>query len=292
MSAKRSKPGTGNMAMLSAATSRLSSMVAREDHRTLREVPVAAIRPNPHQPRTYFDEESLKSLAASIDKMGLIQPVCVQEIALNEFQLIAGERRVRAHRILGRETILSLVFPHDADPALLAQVENAHRQDLTPFDLVMSVRALHEEHKVSHEVLADVIGKSQSYVSRVLAISQLPSSILEEARVAPDVGITRLMIVAEADAEDQARLWELAKAGESIRALKDAKKQPEVQHPERDTSQRQEPGSKPTPFHTAAANISKGLDRITKLKGKAGALGQDDQAVLRELRAKIDALLS
>ena len=90
MSAKRSKPGTGNMAMLSAATSRLSSMVAREDLRTLREVPVAAIRPNPHQPRTYFDDEGLKSLAASIDKMGLIQPVCVQEVALNEFQLIVS----------------------------------------------------------------------------------------------------------------------------------------------------------------------------------------------------------
>lgn len=284
---------TANLGLIAGATQRVASMVANSDPRTLREIPVLAISPNPHQPRREFREEELQALAASIEKHGLVQPVCVQEIEPGAFQLIAGERRLRAHRVLERKDILALVYPPNADPRELALVENAQRSDLSAVELAQSLQQLHDERNVSHEALGRIIGKTQSYVTRLLSICRLSKDILDEAGQYPEVGVSHLWIIAEAEPNMRSALWELAKSGESIRALKEARSAAALL----DGDDGQEPASPPrsrsatNPFQRALSTAEAALSRMRKMHDGGGTLSPDDQASLRALRSRIDDLL-
>jgi ParB family transcriptional regulator, chromosome partitioning protein len=144
----------------------------------LREVPVGSITPNPHQPRNYFDEESLASLTASVAELGVLQPVLVREIGDDKFELIAGERRWRAAKRAGLPSIPVVVREVDEVLSLeQALVENLHREDLNPLEEAAAYQQLLEDFELTQEAVAQKVGKSRSAVANTLRLFQLPPSI-------------------------------------------------------------------------------------------------------------------
>lgn len=147
----------------------------------LREVPIGSIRPNPRQPRTSFDEEAMSSLASSIKELGVLQPVLVRQVgggATDEFELIAGERRWRAARRAGLQTVPVLVQTSDESKSLeQALVENLHRQDLNVLEEAAAYQQLIEEFGYTHDQVATRVGKSRASVTNTLRLLQLPSAV-------------------------------------------------------------------------------------------------------------------
>ncbi len=169
--ARRSGLGKGLSALIpSEATGESDSL--------LRVVPISHIRPNAYQPRSHFDEESMGSLAASIREVGLLQPVLVRELEGEEdsYELIAGERRWRAARRAGLQTIPVLVQVAD-DVASLEQalVENLHRVDLNALEEAAAYQQLIDEFGLTHEQVATRMGKGRATVTNTLRLLQLPA---------------------------------------------------------------------------------------------------------------------
>ena len=148
----------------------------------MQEIAVAAIRPNPYQPRDQFDEETLGSLADSIREVGMLQPVLVRP-AGDGFELIAGERRWRAARRVGLQTIPALVRETDDNTALeQALVENLQREELNPLEEAAAYQQLIEDFGLTHEQVAARVGRSRASVSNMLRLLQLPPSIQRAVR--------------------------------------------------------------------------------------------------------------
>lgn len=144
----------------------------------LKEIPITDIKPNPLQPRTHFDEESMSSLAASIRELGVLQPVLVRLVAEDEYELIAGERRWRAARRAGMQTIPALVQrANDAHSLEQALVENLHREDLNPLEEAAAYQQLIEEFSYTHEQVSTRVGKSRAAVTNTLRLLQLPAGV-------------------------------------------------------------------------------------------------------------------
>lgn len=144
----------------------------------LLEIPVTAIRANPHQPRSAFDEESLASLTASVREVGVLQPVLVRPLGDDSFELIAGERRWRAARRAGLPTIPAIVREasevHSVEQAL---IENLHRQDLNPLEEAGAYQQLIEDFGCTHEQLSSRLGKSRVSITNTLRLFQLPPAV-------------------------------------------------------------------------------------------------------------------
>ena len=145
----------------------------------LREVPISHIRPNAFQPRSHFDEESMSALAASIREVGLLQPVLVREIDGEDesYELIAGERRWRAARRAGLQTIRVLVQSRASDESSLEQalVENLHREDLNALEEAAAYQQLIDDFGLTHEQVAARMGKGRATVTNTLRLLQLPA---------------------------------------------------------------------------------------------------------------------
>jgi ParB family transcriptional regulator, chromosome partitioning protein len=159
---------------------------------SLREVPIGSIKPNPRQPRVNFDEETMASLAASIKELGVLQPVLVRQVggaAADDFELIAGERRWRAARRAGLQSIPVLVLTSDETQSLeQALVENLHRQDLNVLEEAAAYQQLIEEFDYTHDQVAKRVGKSRTAVTNILRLLQLPSGVqrlLSEGQISP-----------------------------------------------------------------------------------------------------------
>jgi ParB family chromosome partitioning protein len=144
----------------------------------LEEIPVAAIRPNRYQPREHFDEEALASLADSIRAVGVLQPVLVRPVGDGSYELVAGERRWRAARRVGLQTLPALVRD-TADAAALehALVENLHRDDLNPLEEATAYQQLIEDFGLTHDEVARQVGRSRASISNTLRLLQLPPTI-------------------------------------------------------------------------------------------------------------------
>jgi ParB family chromosome partitioning protein len=144
----------------------------------LEAVPIAAIRPNRYQPRGHFDEEALGALADSIREVGVLQPVLVRPVSADEYELIAGERRWRAARRLGLQTIPALIRDTDDASALEhALVENLHRDNLNPLEEAGAYQQLIEDFGLTHDEVAARVGRSRATVSNTLRLLQLPPAI-------------------------------------------------------------------------------------------------------------------
>jgi ParB family chromosome partitioning protein len=144
----------------------------------LQDIPVGMIEPNPHQPRAYFDEEALVSLTASVAAVGVLQPVLVRPADGGHFELIAGERRWRAAKRAGLQTLPALVRSvADADALEQALVENLHREDLNPLEEAAAYQQLMEDFSLTQEQVANRVGKSRSAVTNTLRLFQLPPSV-------------------------------------------------------------------------------------------------------------------
>ena len=148
--------------------------------RTLMEIPASAIVPNPAQPRKSFDEESIAELARSIEQLGLIQPLVVRKNG-GVYELISGERRLRAIRSLGMKKVLCIVESGtgDAESALMAVVENLQREDLGFFEEAECYKTLTDGLGLTQEELAARIGKSQSFIANKLRLLRIEPNVRE-----------------------------------------------------------------------------------------------------------------
>lgn len=142
------------------------------------DISVDSIEANPFQPRTSFDELSLEELANSIKKLGIVQPLTVRETENGRYQLIAGERRLRAARIAGLTHVPAYIRTADDQAMLeLALVENIQREDLDAVEVAISFQRLIEECKLTQEQLSDRVGKQRSTVANYLRLLKLPAEI-------------------------------------------------------------------------------------------------------------------
>ena len=152
--------------------------VANKAESALIELPVTAITANTYQPRKAFDEEALASLTASVRELGVLQPILVRAGEGETYELIAGERRWRAAKRAGLQTVPAIVRPA-SDVASLEQalVENLHREDLNPLEEAAAYQQLIEDFNLTHDDVAARVGKSRSAVSNALRLFQLPPTI-------------------------------------------------------------------------------------------------------------------
>lgn len=142
------------------------------------EIDIAAIEANPFQPRTRFDDTALEELASSISKLGIVQPLTVREMGDGRYQLIAGERRLRAAKIAGFKTVPAYIRTADDQAMLeLALVENIQREDLDAIEVAISYQRLIEECSLTQEKLSERVGKQRSTVANYLRLLKLPAEI-------------------------------------------------------------------------------------------------------------------
>jgi ParB family chromosome partitioning protein len=192
----------------------------------LREVPIGSIKPNPRQPRVNFDEDTMASLAASIKELGILQPVLVRQIggaAADDYELIAGERRWRAARRAGLQTIPVLVQTSDETRSLeQALVENLHRQDLNVLEEAAAYQQLIEEFGYTHDQVATRVGKSRTAVTNTLRLLQLPSGVqrlLAEGQITP--GHARALLGTPDRGYQEALAKAIVSDGLTVRAVED-----------------------------------------------------------------------
>ncbi|MDR2107420.1 MAG: ParB/RepB/Spo0J family partition protein [Holosporaceae bacterium] len=141
------------------------------------------VKPNPFQPRRMFDEEGLQSLAESIKKKGILQPILVLKLGDRDYQLIAGERRLRASKIAGLKEIPALVREIGKEEQLeIAILENVQREDLNPMEEAEAYKRLVEEFGRTHDELAEMLGKSRSHISNMLRLLSLPEEVKNMVR--------------------------------------------------------------------------------------------------------------
>jgi ParB family chromosome partitioning protein len=188
----------------------------------LLEVPVDAVGPNRRQPRTVFDDETLQALATSIQEVGILQPIVVRRSSAG-YEVIAGERRLRAAKLAGLATIpVILRESDDAESLREALIENIHRENLNPIELAEAFRELLEELGLKQETLADRLGVSRSHVANTIRLLQLPLEVqqfLADGRIQAGHGRALLSLV---DGEAQTSLALRAAAEElSVREVED-----------------------------------------------------------------------
>ena len=216
--ARRSGLGKGLSALIpSEATGDSTSL--------LRVVPISHIRPNVFQPRSHFDEESMASLAASIKEVGLLQPVLVRELSgeAESYELIAGERRWRAARRAGLQTIPVLVqVADDAGSLEQALVENLHREDLNALEEAAAYQQLIDEFGLTHEQVATRMGRGRATITNTLRLLQLPAGAqraLSERTISP--GHARALLGTPDRALQEKLVQRIIDEGLTVRAVEE-----------------------------------------------------------------------
>lgn len=167
------------------------------------------IEVNPFQPRTSFNEESLRELASSIRELGVIQPITVRKLGFNSYQLVSGERRFRASKLIGLTSIPAYIrIANDQESLEMALVENIQRQDLDPIEIALSYQRLIEEIQVTQEELSDRVGKNRSTIANYLRLLKLDPIIQTGMRDGfISMGHGRALISVE-DVDDQLDIYE------------------------------------------------------------------------------------
>jgi ParB/RepB/Spo0J family partition protein len=181
----------------------------------VRMVPIDHIEPNPEQPRLVFELEALNELAASIREHGVLQPILVRPLGSNRFQIVAGERRWRASRLAGLETIPALIEDIDDDTALeIAIIENLQREDLSPLDEAAMYDRMVREHGYSIRKLADKLGKDKGYLENRLRLADAPPEIRELVSLRKDSLSHAYELMKVEDPKKRRRLAEQVARGE------------------------------------------------------------------------------
>ncbi len=138
------------------------------------ELDIEAIEMNPFQPRSNFNDEALQELAGSIRELGVIQPITVRKIDFNKFQLVSGERRYRASRLVGLQTIPAYIrIANDQESLEMALVENIQRQDLDPIEIALSYQRLIDEIQLTQEKMSERVGKKRSTITNYMRLLKL-----------------------------------------------------------------------------------------------------------------------
>jgi ParB family chromosome partitioning protein len=216
--AKKNALGRGLDALIDT-----SSGSGNESQREANEININLIEANPFQPRTSFDQEALEELAESIKELGVIQPITVRSLENGNFQLISGERRLRASKLAGLKKIPAYIRTADDQGMLeMALVENIQREDLNAIEVAISYQRLMEECKLTQEALSQRIGKKRSTISNYTRLLNLPAKIqlgIKEEKIS--MGHARALITIK-DEETQLMIFDqILKYDFSVRRVED-----------------------------------------------------------------------
>lgn len=241
------------------------------------EVDITSLRENPDQPRKTFDEIALQELAASIEQHGLIQPIAVAPDTENAdgYIVVAGERRFRAFRKLGRETIPAIITQGNHDE--IALIENLQRENLDPLEEAEALKQIMGRYAYTQAELSKVVGKARNTINELLHLNTLPQEIKDEYRSRTSDSIVSKSALIELTRirhkEEQLKLWEELKAGATVRAVRKAKQE----------------GTASKILSSPAMQLLSAGERFTKkLEGIAAPdLNNEDFSTLLELRKKI-----
>jgi ParB family chromosome partitioning protein len=180
----------------------LSALIETENISTsgslsMNEILISFIEVNPNQPRITFDEDTLTELASSIKQLGVIQPITLRQISENKYQIISGERRFRASKLIGLETIPAYVktVEDDAVVEMMALIENIQREDLNAIEIALSFQKLIEEYQLTQDQLSEKVGKKRATISNYLRLLKLPAVVqmaLKNKKI--DMGHARALI--------------------------------------------------------------------------------------------------
>jgi ParB family chromosome partitioning protein len=191
---------------------------------SVEEIPINQIEPNPYQPRSSFDEETLAGLTASIRELGVLQPILVRQLSSDRYTLIAGERRWRAAKRAGLQFIPVIVRQVNDELSLQhALVENLHRDDLNPLEEAAAYQQLVEDFELTQEEVAHKVGKSRSAVANLLRLFQLPPQVqrlVAEGRVS--AGHAKALLGTPDRAFQEALARRVAADGLSVRETEEA----------------------------------------------------------------------
>ncbi len=192
----------------------VSLIESRATHAQMREIPVSRVLPNPAQPRLSYDEDSLTELADSIRERGVLQPILVRPVG-HDYELIAGERRWRASKLAGRETIPAIVVEFDDQTALeVSIIENLQREDVSPLEEAAMFRRMTQTFDYSVRQLAQKIGKDKGYVENRLRLTDAPADIRELVSLRRDTISHAYELMKISDERKRRRLAKRVAAGE------------------------------------------------------------------------------
>lgn len=226
------------------------------------EIELSKIEANPFQPRTKFDEESLKELAESIKEIGLIQPITLRKIADNKYQIIAGERRFRAAQLAGMESIPAFIRKAKDEGMLeMALVENIQREDLDSIEIAVSYQRLLEELEFTQEELSTRVGKKRSTIANYLRLLKLPA-VIQKGLIDKliSMGHARAIINIE-NSEQQTLIYnQIVKMGLSVRRVE------EIVRDLNSTEVKETTPAEKQKFPKEHQNLKKQLDKIFNSK--------------------------
>ena len=220
MAIKRNALGRGLDSLISMDTTETSGSTA------INEIALAAIEPNPEQPRTDFSGDALEELAASIRTLGIIQPLSLRKIAPDRYQIIAGERRFRAAAMAGLDTVPAYIrSANEAELTEMALIENIQREDLNAIEIALTFRKLIDRYNLTQERLSERIGKNRATVANFLRLLRLPAEVqlgLRDKRL--DMGHARALLSIDNPALQLKLYNEILRQGLSVRRVEELAK--------------------------------------------------------------------
>jgi ParB family chromosome partitioning protein len=221
MTSKKRALGKGLDAILSSPDTDITSKDISGGYvaGAIADIPLANIETNPFQPRTDFDEMELRDLAESIKTQGVIQPVTVRKMGYDKYQLIAGERRLRASQMAGLERIPAFIrVANDEQMLEMALIENIHRKDLNAIEVAISYQRLIDECSLTQEQLSDKLGRNRSTITNYIRLLKLPPSVQVALRdESITMGHARALITIDDSGVQEMILKKIVDEGLSVR---------------------------------------------------------------------------
>lgn len=254
------------------------------------ELNIDEIESNPFQPRSDFDEVMLKELADSIIAQGVIQPITVRKMGRDQYQLIAGERRLKASKIAGLNKIPSFIrVANDEQMLELALIENIHRQDLNAIEVAISYQRLMEECVLTQEKLSERVGKSRSTITNFLRLLKLPPEIQVALRDSSiSMGHARALITVEEESDQLQILKMIITEGLSVRQVEEMVRQLSQQPVAKKKKELER--SIPEKYKNAPALISKVLG--TQISIRRSESGQGSIVIAFKNDDELDKVIS
>ena len=251
------------------------------------EIDINLIETNPFQPRTEFDETALRELAQSIKEQGVIQPVTVRKLGYNKYQLISGERRLRASKLAGLTKIPVFIrVANDEQMLELALIENIHRENLNAIEVAISYQRLIDECNMTQEEVSDKVGKSRSAVANFLRLLKLPAEVqiaIRDGHIT--MGHARALINIT-DKEQQLKLLQQIIEGEmNVRQTEELAEK--AKNPE--TKERKQTNFIPEHFKSKIKKLSQTLN--TKVKVTRNVKGQGSVVIDFKDEAEFDRIM-
>ena len=280
----------------------LDSLISMDDVQpsgssAINEIAIHLIKPNPDQPRTNFNEEALEELATSIREHGIIQPLTVRAADAGTYMIISGERRFRAAKLAGLESVPAYVrTANDSQITEMALIENIQREDLNAIEIALTFRKLIDQYELTQERLSERIGKKRATIANFLRLLKLPAEVqlgLRDKTV--DMGHARALLSVEKPTQ-QLRLYnEILKKGLSVRQVEQRAKEINEESANSDAPKPGKEKSRSSEFDVLKKHLSKSFGVPVNMSCSANGKGKitfqfSNEAELERIIALFDTL--